>query len=88
MIELVRGFINMKKSNILYRSTSSTKCAWCGNYEPVKFMKVSPKKEKPACFRCYDIMTWKFEPRELKVDELLPKWRLSREVGKLKINEL
>jgi hypothetical protein len=45
-------------------STNTTyppKCYWCGEYGEVKYLKISLKKEKPACLRCYGMMVVKPE---------------------------
>lgn len=44
------------KTKLLDEGTNNQKCSFCGKYDEVKFIKVSPKKEKPACLTCYKIM--------------------------------
>lgn len=61
-------------TKIIYTGTVASRCHWCKDYGKVKFLKVSPKKSKPACLRCYNMMTMK---PEIKLDEL-PKTRWFR----------
>jgi hypothetical protein len=47
------------------RGTTPNKCYWCKKYGEVKFIKVTPKKEKPACLTCHEMMTTK--PDQLEI---------------------
>lgn len=53
----------MKLSRMTYANVK--KCNWCGNIGEYKMVKVSPKKEKPACLRCADL----FKPQEITIPE-------------------
>jgi len=61
----------MKK--IIENYTYAVQCFWCHGSGPVKYLKISPKKEKPACLFCYNMMVQK---PEFKVD--LEKPRIKR----------
>lgn len=45
------GFIDL-----FQRGTNSQLCYFCKEYGEVKFIKVSPKKDKPTCLTCYEAM--------------------------------
>jgi hypothetical protein len=40
------------------------KCAWCGFTGEYKMLKVTPKKSKPACLKCYSFMVSE-KPKQL-----------------------
>ena len=54
----------LKTKTDMKRYTNTTyppKCNWCGEYGEVRYLKITPKKEKPACLNCYRMMVVKPE---------------------------
>lgn len=52
---------NQTSRKKIENTTYPPKCHWCGAFGEVRFLKVSLKKEKPACMTCYEMMTVKPE---------------------------
>jgi hypothetical protein len=51
----------------LKNSTYANLCWWCKKQRATKLLKVSPKRVKPACCICYEMMTIKPEIKKPKL---------------------